>query len=479
VVLRLWKLWIALLAIGLTFGLFAVWRQRQPGPTVALEPAFAALGHSRRTVALRLGAPAGTLAAVKVEVVQAGTSRPVLEEDLSAASARESERPLALDAPALGLKEGPAELVVFARDSLWRPRPDPAPRLVHRFTVDLTPPTVEVRAATQYVKHAGAGLVVYRVTGAARSGVRVGTAMFPGVAGLAPDPAVHVALYGIPYDGPATAPTVVAEDEAGNQRTLGVAVTFLPTRFPKDTIRLSTPFLQRKVPELAPQTAGDASPAQLLEAFLTVNREGRQAAEAKIREVTRAGSDPRPLWQGAFRQQANTKVFANFPEERTYLVDERVVDTQWHLGIDLASNRQSPVAAANAGRVVFTGLNGIYGNTVIVDHGLGLFSLYGHLSEIAVQVGQAVSQGQPLGRSGETGFAGGDHLHFATLVHGTYVTPLEWWDPHWIRDRIAKPLTEASISLPGISDGALGPADPAPPPAPARRAGAGSRAKRP
>jgi murein DD-endopeptidase MepM/ murein hydrolase activator NlpD len=475
VLARLWKLWVVLAVALVALGGFAMWRQRQPGPSVALDPAITALGHDKRVVTIRLKAQAGTLASLKVEVVQDGAARTALQEDLAAADAEAAERPLTLDAAALGLKEGPAQLAVFARDGLWRPRPDPAPRLVHAFTVDLTPPTVEVRAATQYVKHAGAGIVVYRTAGAARSGVRVGGAFFPGVAGLAQDPAVHVALYGIPYDGAPTPPAVVAEDEAGNQRTAAVSVTFLPVRFPKDTIRLTTPFLQRKVPELAPQTPGTASPAQLLEAFLVVNREGRKAAEAKIREVTRGSSAPRPLWQGAFGQQRNTKVFANFPEERTYVMDERAVDTQWHLGIDLASNRQSPVEAANAGKVVFTGANGIYGNTVIVDHGLGLMSLYAHFSEIAVKVGQEVKQGETLGRSGDTGLAGGDHLHFATLINGVYVSPLEWWDPHWIRDRVAKPLKDAGILLSGISDGALGADPPAPTPAPRGRPGARAR----
>jgi murein DD-endopeptidase MepM/ murein hydrolase activator NlpD len=129
------------------------------------------------------------------------------------------------------------------------------------------------------------------------------------------------------------------------------------------------------------------------------------------------------------------------------------VDTQWHLGIDLASNRQSPIEASNAGRVVFTGPNGIYGNMVVLDHGLGLMSLYAHLSDIGVKVGQTVAKGEALGRSGETGLAGGDHLHFAMLVHGNYTSPIEWWDDHWLKDRIAKPLVDAGIALPGITDG--------------------------
>ncbi len=471
---RAWKLLLALLVLLVAAGGVAVWRQRQPGVSVTLEPAITALGHPKRTVTLRLRAPAGPLKSLEARLVQDGAARTVLTEEFPPGGAREADRPLALEAAALGLKEGPAELQVFARDALWRPRPDPAPRLVHRFTVDLTPPTIELRSATGYLKHAGAGLAVYRVSGASRSGVQVGPAFFPGVAGLAQDPAVHVALFGIPYDGPATAPAVVAEDEAGNQRLVAISVTFLPTRFPKDTLRLTEPFLQRKVPELAPQTPGSASAAELLQAFLQVNREGRKANEAKIREVTRTGSAPKPTWQGAFRQQPNTKVFANFPEERTYTVDSRVVDTQWHLGIDLASRKQTPVEAANAGRVTFTGPNGIYGNMVVLDHGLGLHTLYAHLSEIAVKVGQTVGRGEALGRSGETGMAGGDHLHFAVLVHGVYVNPVEWWDEHWIRDRIAKPLAEAGITLAGITDGALTPAPagtaPEPPARPAQRA---------
>src|SRR5581483_22918 len=128
-----------------------------------------------------------------------------------------------------------------------------------------------------------------------------------------------------------------------------------------------------------------------------------------------------------------------------------------------------PVEAANAGRVAFTGPNGIYGNMVVLDHGLGLASLYAHMSEVVVTVGQTVAKGETLGRSGETGMAGGDHLHVAMLVHGTYTNPLEWWDEAWIRERIARPLTDAGIALAGITDGGLSPAADTPTAGPARR----------
>ena len=78
---------------------------------------------------------------------------------------------------------------------------------------------------------------------------------------------------------------------------------------------------------------------------------------------------------------------------------------------------------------------------------MGLQSLYAHLSSIAVTEGEQVQQGQRLGLSGQTGLAGGDHLHYATLLQGRPVSPVEWWDQHWIEDRILRKLEEASITL--------------------------------
>jgi len=121
------------------------------------------------------------------------------------------------------------------------------------------------------------------------------------------------------------------------------------------------------------------------------------------------------------------------------------VDTQVHVGFDLASTKHSPVPAANGGQVAFTGPLTIYGNAVILDHGLGLQTLYAHLSSIDVKPGDTVEKGHVLGRTGTTGLAVGDHLHFEVLVSGVSVTPIEWWDGKWIRDRVNKPLKEAGL----------------------------------
>jgi murein DD-endopeptidase MepM/ murein hydrolase activator NlpD len=108
--------------------------------------------------------------------------------------------------------------------------------------------------------------------------------------------------------------------------------------------------------------------------------------------------------------------------------------------VDIASTARAEIRAANRGKVVFAQYLGIYGNVVIIDHGQGIASLYSHLSSIETSVGTLVEKDQPIGRSGTSGMAGGDHLHFSMLIHGIFVTPIEWWDQNWINVTIKSAL---------------------------------------
>jgi murein DD-endopeptidase MepM/ murein hydrolase activator NlpD len=114
------------------------------------------------------------------------------------------------------------------------------------------------------------------------------------------------------------------------------------------------------------------------------------------------------------------------------------------LGYDLSVTKHYPAEAANSGVIAFTGDLGIYGNTVIIDHGLGLFTLYSHLSSIDVKVGDQIKQHQALGKTGETGLAAGDHLHYGVYLHGLAILPVEWWDEKWIRDNVEPKLAGKS-----------------------------------
>jgi murein DD-endopeptidase MepM/ murein hydrolase activator NlpD len=183
-----------------------------------------------------------------------------------------------------------------------------------------------------------------------------------------------------------------------------------------------------------------------VEKFLTINRDLRKANYQQIVEACRNSSN-KLYWQGAFERLPNAASRARFADHRTYFYNGKEIDRQVHLGIDLASLANSPVPVANAGVVVLARSLGIYGGTVIVDHGFDLFSMYSHLSFIAVKPGDHLSAGQVLGRTGHTGLAGGDHLHFSMIVHGTFVNPVEWWDEHWIQNNILSKIEQAKSSL--------------------------------
>jgi murein DD-endopeptidase MepM/ murein hydrolase activator NlpD len=296
-----------------------------------------------------------------------------------------------------------------------------------------------VRSGLTYVRRGGAALVVYRTSEEpARDGVRVGERHYAGVRWPAACPegetGCRIALFALDVDdGADTAIRVVAEDAAGNVATARFDARIQERQTPRVPIRLSQRFLEGKIADLS--DAWGLDPSDRVAAFRSINEQRRRKDEARIRELI-AQSEPRPLWQGAFRQLTNSKVTSLFAERRFYTIDGQEVSKATHYGYDLASTAGAPITASNAGRVLFAGDLGIYGDTVLLDHGLGVVSLYGHLSSIEVKAGESVTGDQVIGHTGATGLAGGDHLHFAILVGDTYVDPREWWDPRWVREHI-------------------------------------------
>lgn len=199
--------------------------------------------------------------------------------------------------------------------------------------------------------------------------------------------------------------------------------------------------MKKVVPKIMARVPSFEDRGDLVKNYVAINSEMRKDNNQKIASLA---DETRPefMWSRPFVQMSAQAV-SKFADRRTYLHDGERIDQQDHLGFDLASTRRAPIPAANRGAVVFAGYLGIYGNTVIVDHGYGLMSLYSHLSEMSVEEGDVVERAQTIGRTGATGLALGDHLHFTMLLHGLPVTPLEWWDGHWIEDRIALKLGDA------------------------------------
>jgi murein DD-endopeptidase MepM/ murein hydrolase activator NlpD len=217
----------------------------------------------------------------------------------------------------------------------------------------------------------------------------------------------------------------------------------------KSKIPIDQRFLERVVPAIVAETpdvkVDTGSTDGLLQGFLAINGGLRQKNAETIRSMA-AKTAPQMLWTEAFAQMGNTQVESRFADQRTYYFENKEIDRQVHLGFDLASVQHAPVHAANAGVVVFADFLGIYGNCIIIDHGLGVQSLYAHLSSFAVKEADKVEKGAEIGRTGITGLAGGDHLHFTMLLQGTPVNPVEWWDPHWVQDRVLRKIKEAGAS---------------------------------
>ncbi len=337
-------------------------------------------------------------------------------------------------------------LRITARDaSLWHWFKGNETVLEKSVTIDITPPTLELIADDRYVNFGGVGVIVYKVSAdTATSGVKMGDYFFPRLRGPGDGPP---RLLPRPLRAPlqfaARGAAHARRHRQGRQRRakMRLAYELKDVKYKKSTIDLSDNFLQNKiVPLIEDAAARQGTPK---DQYIAENKTLRKVNEDKITEVTKQAT-PRMLWKDAFAQLSNSKVEANFADFRTYTYQGEAVDSAYHLGYDLSVTKNYPIEAANAGKIAFTGPLGIYGNDVIIDHGLGLFTLYGHMSAIDVKVGDSVTKRQVLGKTGETGLAAGDHLHFGIYLSGLPVLPVEWWDQKWIDDNITPKLAGSS-----------------------------------
>jgi murein DD-endopeptidase MepM/ murein hydrolase activator NlpD len=348
-----------------------------------------------------------------------------------------------LDPKALGLKEGKATFKVTAQDRSWRNFfQGRGTSLTWGTEVQLVPLSVSLVAASHLLRPGGTGLIVYQVNKTPKeSGVKVGESFFPGYPVPKGPKGQYGAFFAIPLDAPTSLPAeIVARAGVGNEAKQSVSLSLRPKRWRHDTINLSERFLNQVATKFPKAHQDDP-----LKTYLEVNRKMRQTNHDKIHQACAAGQ-PQPLWSGSF-QRFLGKSMAHFGDQRTYIWQKKPVDEQVHKGEDLASLLHSPVPAANNGVVVLAEPLGIYGNTVILDHGMGVFSMYSHLSKIEVKAGERVEKGKTVGLTGTTGLAGGDHLHFSVLIHGDFVNPVEWWDAHWVKDQVEKVWAQSAPAV--------------------------------
>ena len=339
------------------------------------------------------------------------------------------------------LHDGPAHLVLeatsgglFHGTSRWE----------HDVNVATQPPVISADSDQHYLYLGMADLATMNITGNYTSaGVRVGDQTFrawpvpggkPGLFSL------FAFAWNIPPD---TTPLAYASNGTGNDVTTPLKVIFPKREQPVYTqheIQISDQFMQKVLGELDSNGTGDP-----VARFVKINTEMRQANNKTLADLRLKTAD-HFLWSQPFTRQSHAKAEATFADVRSYIYHGQKIDQQVHLGYDLAVTQHVGVEASNDGRVVWAAPLGIYGNCIVVDHGYGLQTIYGHLSRIDVHEGDMVKRSQIMGLSGMTGMAGGDHVHFAMQLDGIQIDPKEWWDAHWIQDHVVR-----RVDVPGFA----------------------------
>ena len=452
---------LVLAALGLG-GAYAL-AGSQPGPSLDLRAPEKYVGQNT-ALDFFVEAPRGEFSRIDAVLEQEGQSTSVFSMDPSqqpAAEVKQASADRMWVIRQIGkqtiptLKPGPAKLTITATRPLLYGLREATTTVTRDLEVRLDPPRVGVLSLHHFVNHGGAEFVVFRATPPdVSAGVKVGELTYPAFAGSSvgiADPAVRVAFFVLNYDQDLNTPvSVFARDPAGNEATGTVDRRQFPKPFAKSRIEIDDRFLQRVVPAIAQTSPGAGIDTNnVLQGFLKINNDLRRQNNQAIAALS-AKTKPEMLWREAFSQLGNTAVESRFADYRTYFYQGKEIDQQVHLGFDLASLQQAPVPASNRGIVLYAADLGIYGNCVILDHGLGVLSLYGHLSTMDVKEGETVEKGQVLGRTGITGLAGGDHLHFTILVNGIAVNPVEWWDSHWMEDRVYRKIREAGGKAPTL-----------------------------
>ena len=440
-------LWLPLLllAAGVAGYLFLSPRFERIPPSVELkESYFWAPGKTIR-VRIRDEQGLGSYRAVlsdgnrEVTVASGSFTTPVRESEIAVTLPKQS---------GLDPQKAPWHLAIEVRDrSLWNLGRGNVALAEAKVLVDTRPPRVGIVARSPSVVRGGSGLVIFRATDEHLKDVyvQVGKKRFRVLPYRADG--YWATLLAWPFRDEIFDPKVVAVDKAGNRTEQKIAFERIGRSYRVSWIRLSDRFLRGKIAEIARQDETIAALTDPLKRFKAVNEGMRRRNEVLIHRMTAL---PSPVdfsrWRlKAFYPLKSGKRVADFGDERHYYYRDRnrEVSLSYHLGYDLASVSRAPILSSNPATVVFAGYNGIYGNMPILDHGFGLYTLYGHCSSVLVSEKEHVRAGQVIARTGMTGLALGDHLHFGILVQGVEVWPMDWMKQNWIKSHIDAVFREA------------------------------------
>lgn len=319
--------------------------------------------------------------------------------------------------------------------------------------VDSKRPDINILANSYSVTHGGVGLVVFQVKDEALEKFYVEASGHRFKAEPYKKEGYYATLVAWPFNKENFVANIVAVDKAGNKRITNIPFYLMAKHYKTSWIQAKDKFIDGKITDLITTEPRFSTIDNRLEKLKAINETMRLENEETIHRLSKNVSDKMlQHWKvKKFYPLKNAAKVASFGDHRHYYYKEKEheVSESYHVGLDLASTRMAKIVSSNAGKVVHADDNGIYGNMPMIDHGFGLYTLYGHCSNILVNVGDEVKAGTVIAKTGKSGLAMGDHLHFGVVVQGVEVRPEEWMDSKWIRDNIDKVFQSADKIIKG------------------------------
>jgi len=314
-------------------------------------------------------------------------------------------------------------------------------------TVDYKRPNVNVLANSYSITQGGSALVVFHASDANLDKLYIEAAGYKYKAQPYKKKGYYAALIAWPFTEKNFSAKIIASDLANNIRKTEIPFYLINHKYRVSWIKATDKFIDGKITDLSTSDPEYASIDGKLEKLRAINETMRLKNEEKIHTLgKKISNDILKTWKvQKFYPLKNGARVASYGDERHYYYKNKSneVSHSYHVGYDLASTKMASIRTSNAGTVVYANDNGIYGNMPMIDHGLGLYTLYGHCSQILVKEGDEVKAGEVIAKTGSTGLALGDHLHFGVLVQGVEVRPVEWFDAGWIRKSINNVFQEA------------------------------------
>ena len=319
--------------------------------------------------------------------------------------------------------------------------------------VDYKRPNVNILANSYSITQGGSALVVFQAADENLDTLYVEAGGVQFQAQPYKKEGYYVTLIAWPFTQDDFKAKVIAIDSAKNKRMVDIPFYIKKHNYRVAWIQARDKFIDGKITDLASSNPDYANIDDKIEKLKAINETMRLKNEELIHSLSKGiSSDTLKKWKiQKFYPLKNGQRVASYGDERHYYYKNKdnEVSHSYHVGYDLASTRMASIKTSNEGKVVYANENGIYGNMPMIDHGLGLYSLYGHCSQLLVNEGDEVSAGQTIAKTGVSGLALGDHLHFGLVIQGVEVRPVEWFDQSWIRKNIDDVFAEADKIIVG------------------------------